>query len=184
MKRLVSALFLLLIFLNAIGYYGLLIVARERLTQEVLQKIDDNAGIISGNMILKIPFSLPYTGDSQEYERANGEITYGGEVYRIVKQRVHGDTLYIVCMRDTQTTEVNQVISEYSKNLTDQDQKSTSHLKLISPLAKEYLATFLYSKSSAIGWSLPISKESVESRYHYTPRTIIFHPPQVTLLAA
>lgn len=179
MKRLLSILFLILIFLNSIGYYGLLLLAREQLAFEIRQKIDEHAGTISGNMILKIPYSLPYASNSQDYERTSGEITYSGEVYRMVKQRVYEGTLYIVCVRDAQTTEVNQVISEYSQNFSDQAQESgASGGKALNQLAKEYIITSLYNKSVSAGWCLLCAYGDADELYHYSQAMGVFHPPQ------
>jgi hypothetical protein len=169
MKRFCSLLFLTLIILNTVGYYGILMIIDEQHREHTLDKISENVNQISGNLVLRIPMSLPYRQDDHEYRRTNGEIVYEGEVYRFIKQMVHNDTLYIVCLRDTRSTEVRNALATYSKTFAG-EQRDTSARKDIALFAKFYVL-------ENPGWSRVLGSIHSNEFYRFIAAVRIFHPP-------
>ena len=178
-KRAVSFLLLFLTGLNAIGYYGILLLTKRELTRQIVSKIDENANEIGGNLILKIPVSLPYLDDSREYERTHGQITYEGEVYRFIKRRLYHDTLYIVCVRDPRSTAVDNLITEYSRSFSSETQEQSPAQKLFGSLAKYYVLYGQSSIASHRGWERTQSFADPVENYLFNSPENIFHPPQL-----
>jgi hypothetical protein len=138
-RRILSLLFLFLMALNAIGYYGFLVIIKSQLTQRTQARLESHAQEIGGNMIIKLPVSFPYSADSPEYGLAEGEITYEGTVYHRIKQRLYHDTLYVVCLRDSHATQAQDQIEQYSRSFAGQGgETEPAGIKIMTTLAKYY----------------------------------------------
>lgn len=179
MKRAISILLLFLTGLNTIGYYGILLLTKRELARQIVEKIDENASEMNGNLILKIPVPLPYLIDSEEYERAEGEINYEGEVYRFIKRRLYRDTLYIVCVRDARGTAVENLISEYSKTFSNETQEQSPVQKLFGTIVKFYVLRDPAVISGHSGWEQSQSFTDRVEIYHFNALENIFHPPRL-----
>jgi hypothetical protein len=178
MKRVCSIFFLSLMLLNTIGYYEVLITIEKLHIDHTVRKISANENEINGNLLLKIPTSLPYTQDDKEYKRAFGEIVVDGQIYHFVKQKVYQDTLYIVCLKDLEATQVRNVISDYSKTFADNHQNTdTSHEVVAFSFAKFYLLWSSAPHNERSGWSSTIKGTLLTNLYTFSSSTSIFHPP-------
>lgn len=180
MKRFYSIFFLILILLNTVGYYEVLVIIDQQEQERAIKKITENEEIITGNLLLKLPLSSPYGQQDTEYERVYGEVTVAGQVYHFVKQKVYHDTLYVVCLNDTQTTKVKHAIADYSKTFADQPQKSDTAGKTITSLAKFYTMGVLSSTVKRITGSLISHETHIENLYSFSAVTSVFHPPSLS----
>jgi hypothetical protein len=135
----VFSIFMLLIFLfNGIGYYGLVYLTRKHLQADMLLKLDAGNYADSQTLTLKIPLSLPYTLNANaDYERTNGNFQYQGEFYKLVKQKLSNDTLYIVCIRDGEEKRLNTVVTDFIK-ITHALPASSKALKLLHFFIKDF----------------------------------------------
>ena len=128
MKR-VAAIFLILIhLLNIIGYYGLFFGLEALNTKEILSDLDSDIYAGSEAITLRIPISLPYPANHDSYQRVNGAFEYEGAMYRLVKQKLYNDTLYVVCYKDQVGKKIKDAIQEVAHSIDDQptDNKSNS----------------------------------------------------------
>lgn len=180
-RRSACALFLILMVLNTIGYYSLLVLVKDQIADRLAQKIASGAPEPGGDLILKIPLSLPYVAGTGEYESSQGEFTYEGAVYRVLKQKHYNDTLYIVGIHDYQATNVANQIKNLSHAFAGEDKHTGNGLKLIDSLSKYYCITQHAILPLSTGWSL--ERTLSEPSRHYTCRLaeIIFHPPKVNV---
>lgn len=179
MRRLFGLLLLCLIVLNTVGYYGLLLVVKNQLNRKVLQRIETNANELGGNLILTIPIQLPYSYDSDEYTSSEGEIIYEGEVYRFVKQRFYQDMLYLVCIKDNQSTRIRDQIADYSRLFSGFDAAHTdSTIKIINSLFKDYASVICSVKNESEGWAMNFDLMQLKNLYHFISDTSFFHPPR------
>ncbi len=181
MKRFCTLFFLFLIVFNTIGYYGLLIMVQQMLTTKDLQKIEANANELGGNLILTIPIELPYASDSEEYTPLEGEIVYGGEVYRLVKQKFYRDMLFVVCIKDNQSSATRAKMSDYSRLFSGQQaEHADSNIKIINSLSKDYISVGYTVKPDHKGWCRTSNPEPITNLYCFGVSASIFHPPQYT----
>src|SRR5688572_27863710 len=107
MVRRTLSLFLLAIFLfNVVGYYGIFWLARERSNAAITYRIDSGQYTSAETITIKFPLTLPYPSTGKDYERAHGSFEHQGEFYKLVKQKLEKDTLFIVCIRDHQEKKI------------------------------------------------------------------------------
>lgn len=130
---------MLLIFLfNGIGYYGLFYLTRQRLQRDLVYKLDTGNYTDSQTVTLKIPFTLPYQLNSDAgYERIDGDFEYQGEFYKLVKQRLANDTLYIVCIRNSEEKHLNAVVTDFVK-ISHALPASSKTLRLLQGYSKDF----------------------------------------------
>ncbi|HEX8037561.1 MAG TPA: hypothetical protein VF490_00360 [Chryseosolibacter sp.] len=179
MRRFSSLLFLFLILLNTFGSLQFLLIVERHLNRRAVTKIVENENEISGNLLLRVPLTLPYGADDNEYRSASGEIEVDGSLYHFVKQKMFRDTLYIVCLKDVATTEARKAISDYSRTFAGTDQEKPHTPKRV---AESFLSAFCISYQSScepnsLGWSMNLNCKSIDNLYRYTAVTSVFHPP-------
>jgi hypothetical protein len=168
----------MLMVLNTIGYYSFLVLVKEQMGSQLTRKIASGAPEPGGDMIVKIPLAVPYPTGSEEYEAAEGEFTYEGSVYKVLKQRHYNDTLYVVCIHDDKATQVSNQIKELSHAFAGEGSHPGTGLKLIDSLSKYYCFTQHTILPLSTGWSLEHTLSEPSHRYSCHLAEIIFHPPK------
>jgi hypothetical protein len=141
MARRTLSLFLLAIFLfNVVGYYGIFWLARERSNAAIAYRIDSDQYTSAETITIKFPLTLPYPSNSKDYERVHGSFEHQGEFYKLVKQKLEEDTLYIVCIRDHQEKKLVNAMADYTRAANDIPANSKT-LKLVGGFAKDFEST-------------------------------------------
>jgi hypothetical protein len=179
-RSILSMFFLSLMALNSIGYYSFLLVVKDQLSQRTRARLETSMHDLTGNLIVKVPVSLPYGMEvSGTYEASRGEIIYEGNIYQRIKQRLYGDTLYVMCVSDYQTTAAKDQIDRYSQSFAGDNSQQDSHagIRIISSWAKYY-----FSEAHSItvlheGWGRTQCHAYTASLYAYNTTSLIFHPP-------
>jgi hypothetical protein len=148
MKRVITYLLTALLLLNVLGYYGLFLGLKYQHTISLTHRLDENNYKEAETFTLKVPLSVPYSSNTA-YERMDGEFEHQGEFFRLVKQKLLNDTLYIVCIKDIRSKHIKQALAEYVKTFGDHpiQSKSTDTVPLF---IKDYLVPV-----SPVGLSLP-----------------------------
>ncbi len=177
MKRLFSFFLLFLVLLNAVGYYGLLLIAQEHWGITATRRIEQNAGELSGQVIFRVPFSVPYATNTA-YTQANGRLTYEGKVYRLVKQKLYNDTLYIVCIHDNKGTQLEGMLSACTRSFSNESKEHPSESKVALPACKYYLLGASPLLHDSPGQIQDHNCFEVFVTYCYTGVQKIFQPPQ------
>ncbi len=177
MKRIFSIVMLFLFLLNVLGYYGVFVGLRFKNVQDLVQKLDENAYESSETFTFKIPITVPYYTDSRDFERVDGEFEHDGEVYRLVKQRLHQDTLSIVCVKDNESKKINAALADYVKTFTDKPESTKQGVKTLQ-LIKDYIPFSIAVDTNSTGWEIT-SHYSIEPQ-NLIPSfaTSIIHPPE------
>jgi hypothetical protein len=177
-RKYFSILFLFLMGLNTVGYYSFLVMVRNQLTSRVTERLQSGFNEPGAQMIIKMPLSIPYGADSHEYEPIHGAISFEGTVYQLVKQRLYKDTLYVVCIRDYETTEASNQIKDFSKSFAGESKQQSSGIKLVISAAKYYFSKTNSIESLNSGWTIDCTFAEIASRYRYDSSPPIFHPPK------
>ncbi|HEY9045847.1 MAG TPA: hypothetical protein VIN08_08125 [Ohtaekwangia sp.] len=152
MKRFIAISFLLVFLFNVIGYYGLFWLTREHLRANMQQQLDAGNYAEHEAVTLKIPLSLPYPLQHEnQYERINGGFEHAGAFYKLVKQKLVNDTLYIVCIPDHQERKLHTAITDFVKSMNDLPATSKT-LKGLGSLIKDFEIYTSGSLQSAAGW--------------------------------
>lgn len=153
-------LLVVLLLLNILGYYGVFLGLLYQNNKEMMARFDADEYATSETVTINVSLTLPYPTESSEYERVNGQFEYQGEFYRLVKQRLHHDTLSIVCIRDQERKNIHQALGNYVKTFTDKPLANSSGAKVFPPLGKDYLSSAISLSPSANGWSQIVIKNS------------------------
>ncbi|HYF69026.1 MAG TPA: hypothetical protein VD884_12870 [Ohtaekwangia sp.] len=119
LKKLVS-IFLLLVFLfNVGGYYFVFWCMQHQAREKLLHRFDSNNYQDHELVVLSFPITLPYPVSSDEPTRATGKFQYNGKEYRLVQQRFENDTLFVICIKDTESMRIASAINEYIQIAND-----------------------------------------------------------------
>ncbi len=62
---------------------------------------------------LKVPVNLPYQTNWESFERTKGEINIQGTTYTYVKRKLYNDTLILMCIANTEKTEIANKANDY-----------------------------------------------------------------------
>ena len=155
MKRLLSILFLFVFLFNMGGCYIMYWGLRYQANKELQQKLDEGVYGENQTMTLTLPMALPYQID-RNFERVDGEFEYKGEFYKLVKQQLRRDTLYVVCVKDQREKELVSEMIEFTKLANDLPASSQT-LKLFGSLCKDYTSnTSLELISHQVGWTAQV----------------------------
>jgi hypothetical protein len=163
-KRIATLFLLFLFLLNVLGYYGVFVGLQVKTAQQMRQNFDDD-NYAHQEITFKVPLTVPYNTDSKEYNRVDGEFEHNGEVYRLVKQRFQSDTLYIVCVKDNTSKDINQALTEYVKSFTDKPASGKNQSKTLQNLIKDYISTSTALQTGNTGWSYAISQGDIVVSY-------------------
>jgi len=152
-RKVVAILLVVLLLFNVLGFYGLLVSLRLKTTEDLVQRLDCDDYTESETITLKMPTSLPYTSDEEDYKRVDGEIEFNGEFFRLVKQKLSKDTVYIVCIRDTESGRIERSLNDYVKTFSDKSPDTKTTSKIFQTIIKDYLPTHLTLVQQDFGWN-------------------------------
>lgn len=127
---------------------------------------------------IKIPLTVPYVTESNDFERVNGTFTYEGQVYRMVKQKVTPEAVYIVCFNDVTGTRIADAFTDFVKTFADNQADSKSGAKLSFNFIKEYVVRDLTLEHPSFGWQREVAKETTYAVFIDSFNSSIIHPPE------
>jgi hypothetical protein len=178
LKKLFSSIFVILILLNVMGYYGIFLGMQYKNAQELIQQFDANTYNHNQAETLKIPFKSPDTFDSETFERIDGDFERDGEVYRIIKQRQFRDTFHIVYIKDKTGTDLNKALADYVKTFSDESSDDGNNTSVVPSFIKEYFSKTLSMQPLSPGWEQSVRQESHSNIFIEAFTASIIHPPE------
>lgn len=179
MKRGLTLFLLALFLLNVLGYYGVFVGLEFKNSREMQARFDNEDYARSQEITIKVPLTVPYATDSREYTRVDGEFEHQGEVYRMVKQKLQSDTLYIVCVKDNASKDIKQALADYVKTFTDKPVSEKSNTKAAQNLIKDYMASSTSLQSMNDGWSNVLTQGTQAKSYDPHSIRLNSPPPKV-----
>ncbi len=178
MKKLISIVLLLALLFNLAGYNLLFWALKYQAKQELIQHLDANSYSANRTITIKIPISIPYQTDWTAYERVDGDFEHHGEFYKLIKQKLASDTLYVVCIKDHKQKQLSSAMADFTKLVHDLPGTSNT-LKLLGSFQKEYkFSTTVELFANASGWFRNRNyTDAVFSLLHYNEE-IVSPPPE------
>ena len=167
--------FLFVILLNIAGYY--LVFEGWKWHNSITWSFDES---VSGSqeLIVEIPLNVPYATQEKDWESAEGQFEYKGDAYRIVKQKVTLDAVFIACVKDNESNRINDQLVDFAKTFTDKPVDGKQSAKSLPGFMKEYVSQVVSIKNSTHGWSQA-------GEYILPPQSLvpsfsasIVHPPE------
>jgi hypothetical protein len=178
-KKGITISVLILFLLNAVGLYGILVGLQFKFAAEANKELDDDLYSTTDAITIQVPLSLPYSIEEQDYHRVTGEFEHQGEIYRLVKQKLNRDTLYIVCIKDSKSKKINQALADYVKTFTDRPFNAKQHgTKLIYSIIKDFLNTGIKIENDSDGWGACMLYQDVANQDYSSFSVRIKYPPK------
>jgi hypothetical protein len=141
--------------------------------------LDNELISITDMVTFKVPLSVPYASNGMDFERVSGEFEHQNEVYRLYKQKLYKDTLYIVCFKDANSKKINQALSDYVKTFADKPQSAKPSTGKEAPgFIKDYLLSGIFIESDHFGWENAICFDSTTDSYDSFHVNRIKYPPK------
>ena len=160
------------------GYYGVFLGLQYTNDMNMIQRLDADDYSASETVTIKVPLTVPYAAASKSFERVDGKFEHKGEFYRLVKQRLADDTLYVVCIKDRQNKRINEAMSTFVKTFTDKPVDQHSSSKIVINFIKDYIQQSFTIQHISMGWATDVVKETSCSILESTFHTSILHPPE------
>jgi hypothetical protein len=178
-KKPLTLILLALFLLNVLGYYGVFVGLQVQSGQTMRDQFDSENYVSGHEVTIKVPITIPYASDSRGYERVDGEFEHKGQVYRLVKQKLQSDTLYIVCVLDNQASTINQALTDYVKTFTDKPFNAKQNAKTGTVFCKDYISTSISIETLATGWDFASADQVVQPNlYRFDFNRFISQPPE------
>jgi hypothetical protein len=162
---------------NTFGYYASVLVVESSMRGYVRNKIAASAVELGGNLIIKLPFSLPYPIRTEEYVAATGKIDFNGKPYQMIKKRLFQDTLYVVCVSDPEPAMVKGKVKAYADAMAEAGQDQNAELKSVAPTAKFFLSTPVRLLPMEFGWYRANIFGEPQNLYRFSFPTTLLRPP-------
>ena len=126
MKKLAAILLIAIFLFNLFGYRLLFNYAQQQSDIRLEASLDkdefDEAELVS----IKVPLSLPYLNNQQNFERVDGEITVKGKIYKYVKRKIVDGNLILLCLPDNNKMRIESAKEEFFKYANDLVQNNHS----------------------------------------------------------
>jgi hypothetical protein len=171
MKRAFSITFLAVFLLNVFGYYGIFMGLRNQMAGQMRENLNESNYALSDEITFKVPIAIPYASDMTEFQRVDGEFEHDGSTYRLVKQKLFKDTLYIVCVKDTHIQKIDKALEDYVKTFSDKPSSEKGGSKTLLTFSKDFISEGISVESNHAGWELLYSQLPSQS-----DKTIQFYP--------
>lgn len=175
-----------LLFLQVIGLGGYRLFFEYFEKQSSIQIVEriDGGGFSEKELVeVKIAYPLPYAANWDEYERFDGEIEMNGIHYNYVKRKMVNDTLFLLCIPNTEKNHLNAAREDIMSGLSEiqndlKTQRSSAGISVVKPFTTEYfqfISEFRFSAETDEYTSYPAEAEII------LPSTTIsgrFQPPR------
>ena len=125
---------------NLVGYRWLFSAIENKATAKLEYKISSGDYNEAQLVEIQIPLNMPYYSD-KGYENVYGETDWNGNHYRYVKRKVSGNTLYLLCLPNSEKNSIVKAKDEFTKAVNDvpaNKQGSQQKSNLIKLLTSEF----------------------------------------------
>jgi hypothetical protein len=182
MKKFISVVMLVLFLMNVLGLYGVFLGLEFSNAQFANNQLDQDSYTGSDLMTIKVPLTVPYGTDNEEYVRVTGEFEHDGQVFRLVKQKLHRDTLYVVCFKDEQAGKIKNAMADYVKTFSDKTNSAKQNSKSTVPnFIKDFIAEGIVIQSETPGWFKKVNFGEFIQNPASANAGSFKHPPKTTL---
>ncbi|HWA33014.1 MAG TPA: hypothetical protein VG737_02740 [Cyclobacteriaceae bacterium] len=175
MRRALAIFFLGIILLNTAGYY--LVFEGWKWHNSIAWSFDENASNAQ-EVIIEIPVNVPYVAQVRDWEKADGQFEHNGESYRITKQKLTLDAVYIACVKDNEASRINQQLEDFAQTFSDKPVDGKQNAKAFTGFIKEYVSTVITVKASSPGYCINTSYSSEAQVLVPSYSASVIHPPE------
>lgn len=152
LKKLFAISLLSVFLFHSMGYYLVFLGFRYQANAEMAQRINAEQYGKEETITFKIPLVVPYYTDSKDYQRADGAFQQKGEFFKLVKQKLDRDTLYVVCIKDSREKALVAVMTDFVRMSNDLPGATQDALKLAGTFSKDYEPASSLFTFACSGW--------------------------------
>jgi hypothetical protein len=175
MRKALAIFFLSIILLNIAGYY--LVFEGWKWHNSITWSFDENASN-AHELIVEIPLNVPYATQERDWESADGQFEHKGEIYRIVRHKITTDAIFIACVKDNESSRINDQLQDFAKTFTDKPLDGKQNVKAFPSFIKEYVSQVVTVRSSVSGWSQSVAFTIPAQTLIPSFFSSIVHPPE------
>jgi hypothetical protein len=172
----------LLIFLfHAGGYYAVFLAFYYHAEKTLVWLADAGHYTADDEVILSLSLSLPYPVHAGEYTpRSPKSLEYNGEHYTVIRQKVEGDQVQLVCVRNVRQNKLTLAMNDYSKTVNNQPVGRA--LQVMAKFFKDYQPTTDLTVSTILtGQSIPSPQAWICLALPDAPCAVFSPPPEKQL---
>ena len=183
MKKTAAILLTTLFLFNMVGYRFVFNYAQQQSDQTFIAALDNDTYNEADLLTIKVPISIPYQNDRQNFERVDGEINYQGKIYKYVKRKIENGQLVLLCLPDHNKMRLQSAKDDFFKTANDLVQnnqsKKSDHSKNTSfkNLASDYINETLINDNLLFSVTLPVSVTKKAPHLPSSPHLSPEQPP-------
>ena len=92
---------------------------QQKANKQLVSKIDKSDYDESNLITVKVPLSMPYLTNWNDFKRTDGELTLNGKIYHYVKEKVFNGELILMCLPDVQKMNLQTAKIDFFKTQND-----------------------------------------------------------------
>ena len=119
MRKYFSIILILILLFNMVGYRVWFFYAEQKADAAMESRLDKEQYEENELVSLKVPLYNPYQTEQTSFERVNGEISFKGKTYKLVKRRISDGNLVLLCIPDTRKMVLKTAKSEYGNAMNN-----------------------------------------------------------------
>ncbi len=180
LKKIIPICLLIILLHNMLGYYFLMVLKEAEINRNL--SLNLQSGDIPDNelLVFPVPIDFYHQPDRKGFEAVEGEFRFEGKFYKMVKQKLENDTLFVYCYNNKEKQKIFSDVSEHTKdNLAganrQEDKKTGLHLLLI----KEYLQNHIGDFSFSLYQSGKLYYLPFQEKQYSIPFDITSPPPDI-----
>lgn len=104
---------------NLIGYKVFFSYLNNKAVTDMVQQLDKNTYAKTGLIEIKIPLHLPYTTNTNGFERYDGTIQLNGVYYNYVERKITDDSLILHCLPNRERDVYSDAENKYTASVND-----------------------------------------------------------------
>lgn len=169
----------MLVFLfHAGGYYAVFLTFYYHAENALVKQADAGHYTADDEVVLSLSLSLPYPVHAGEYKAPSPKsFEYLGEHYTVVRQKVEGNEVQLVCVRNARQNKLALAMTDYSKAVNN---LPAGHaLQVVAKFFKDYQSTTGLSICHAMtGFYIQLPSSRISLTFPDVHYPVISPPPE------
>ncbi|WBL43132.1 hypothetical protein PBT90_00215 [Algoriphagus halophytocola] len=175
-----SAILLLVCFaMYHFGYYAFYFSYEHVLEQQWESQVYSGEFNEQAEQLMKIPLSMPYMANQEEFQITNTPFEKDGQSYRAIKQRYQNDTLQLIVVPDVERKVLKNTVQKWISTLTDEENPTENKgSTVVKFFVKDYMQPKKFLFEPFISQPISNSNSWLDNLYLDPELGLISPPPQ------
>lgn len=138
---------------------------QQKADKELVVKLDKADYDESQLITVKVPLSMPYLTNWDDFKRTDGEITLHGKIYHYVKQKVYNGELILKCLPNEQKMNLQTAKNDFFKTQNDLQNNTSKNSGENSHVVKFTVSDYVKTENSVNALTLNNKVDSYTDYY-------------------